>query len=54
MRTRETIKKIEFLTNQFKKKRLGNETYIKLMYEELFILSENKTKSEYLKNLDQN
>lgn len=50
----DSVKSIEFLTKQFRKKRLTTETYIKLVHEKLSNLTDEKNYLEYLKNLDQN
>lgn len=50
----ESIKLIELLTTQFKKKRLTTETYIKLVHENLSNLTTQRNYMEYLKNIGQN
>ena len=50
----ESIKLIELVTTQFKKKRLTTETYIKLVHENLSNLTTQRNYMEYLKNIGQN
>ena len=51
---RESIKAIEMLTSQYKKRRMNTENYIKLVHENLSNLTNQRNYKEYLKNIGQN
>lgn len=48
---KEATKSIEFLTNQYKKRRMSTENYIKLIHENLAQLTSQRNYQEYLKNI---
>ena len=50
----ESIKAIEFLTKQYKRKRMTTESYIKLIHENLSNLTNQRNYKEYLNNIGQN
>jgi hypothetical protein len=50
----EATKSIEFLTNQYKKRRVKTEDYIKLVHENLSNLTSHRNYLNYLKNIGQN
>ena len=50
----ESIKAIEFLTKQYKRKRMTTESYIKLIHENLSNLTTQRNYVEYLNNIGQN
>ena len=50
----ESISSIEFLTKQYKRKRMSTENYIKLVHENLSKLTTQRDYLEYLKNIGQN
>ncbi len=49
----ESIKTIEVLTSQYKKKRLSTDKYLSLMNESLSNLTSQRNYLEYLKNIGQ-
>lgn len=49
----DSIISIEFLTKQYKKKRLTTENYIKMIHQNLSKLTTQRNYSEYLKNIGQ-
>lgn len=49
----ESIKSIEYLTSQYKRKRLTTEQYIKNVHESLSNLTTQRNYSEYLKHIGQ-
>ena len=51
---KESIKTMEMLTSQYKKKRMSTENYIKLVHEKLASLTTQRNYTEYLKNIGQN
>jgi len=51
---KETIKSIEVLTSQYKKRRLNTENYIKLVHENLSNLTNQRNYREYLNKIGQN
>jgi len=54
VKIKESIKSIELLTSQYKKKRMSTENYIKLVHEKLANLTTQRNYVEYLKNIGQN
>jgi hypothetical protein len=50
----ESIKSIQFLTSQYKRKRIDTENYIKLIHENLSKLTTERNYLDYLKNIGQN
>ena len=50
----ESIKAIELLTTQYKRKRMTTESYIKLIHENLSNLTTQRNYVEYLNNIGQN
>lgn len=50
----ESIKSIEFLTKQYKRRRIDTEKYIKLVHERLSQLTTHRNYLDYLKNIGQN
>jgi hypothetical protein len=50
----ESIKSIQFLTSQYKRKRIDTENYIKLIHENLSQLTTERNYLDYLKNIGQN
>ena len=54
VKVKESITAIEFLTKQYKKKRMSTESYIKLVHENLSKLTTQRDYFEYLKNIGQN
>jgi hypothetical protein len=50
----ESIKSINYLTIQYKKKRISTERYIKEVHENLSKLTTQRDYLEYLKNIGQN
>ena len=50
----ESIKTIEILTSQYKKKRMTTESYIKLVHESLSNLTTERNYADYLKHIGQN
>jgi len=53
-KVQQSTKTIEFLTNQYKKRRISTENYIKLVHENLANLTSQRNYSEYLNNIGQN
>ena len=51
---KESVKSIEILTSQYKKRRLNTENYIKLVHENLANLTNQRNYTEYLNNIGQN
>lgn len=51
---RESIKTIELLTSQYKKRRMSTEDYIVLVHESLSNLTTQRNYLDYLKNIGQN
>ena len=51
---KESIKTIEMLTSQYKKRRMSTENYIKLVHENLSNLTSQRNYNEYLNNIGQN
>lgn len=51
---KESIKTIEMLTSQYKKRRMNTESYIKLVHENLASLTTQRNYLDYLKNIGQN
>jgi len=51
---KESVKSIEILTSQYKKRRLNTESYIKLVHENLANLTNQRNYTEYLNNIGQN
>jgi len=51
---KKTIKSIEVLTSQYKKRRLNTENYIKLVHENLSNLTNQRNYREYLNKIGQN
>ena len=51
---RESIKTIEILTSQYKKRRMNTEDYIKSVHESLSNLTTQRNYIDYLKNIGQN
>jgi len=51
---KESVKSIEILTSQYKKRRLNTENYIKLVHENLANLTNQRNYTEYLSNIGQN
>ena len=51
---RESVKTIELLTSQYKKRRMNTEDYIKLVHENLSNLTTQRNYTDYLKNIGQN
>lgn len=49
----ESVNSIEFLTKQYRSKRINTETYIKLIHENLSKLTTQRNYTEYLKNIGQ-
>lgn len=49
----ESIKTIEMLTSQYKKKRLSTDKYLSLMNESLSKLTSERNYAEYLKHIGQ-
>lgn len=49
----ESIKTIEMLTSQYKKRRLGTDKYLSLMNESLSKLTSERNYAEYLKHIGQ-
>jgi hypothetical protein len=47
----EATKSIEFLTNQYKKRRMNTEDYIKMIHENLAQLTSQRNYQEYLKHI---
>ena len=54
VKVKESITAIEFLTKQYKKKRMSTESYIKQVHENLANLTTQRDYLEYLKNIGQN
>ena len=54
LKIQESIKSIEFLTNQYKRRRLSTEKYIKLVHENLSHLTTQRNYKDYLNNIGQN
>lgn len=50
----ESIKSIQFLTSQYKRKRIDTENYIKLIHESLSKFTTERNYLDYLKNIGQN
>jgi hypothetical protein len=50
----EATKSIEFLTSQYKKRRMNTEDYIKSVHESLSNLTTQRNYIDYLKNIGQN
>jgi hypothetical protein len=50
----EATKSIEFLTNQYKKRRMSTEDYIKSVHENLGNLTTRRNYVEYLNHIGQN
>lgn len=50
---KESVDAIEFLTKQYKRKRMNTESYIKLVHENLSNLTTQRNYLEYLKNIGQ-
>lgn len=51
---KESVKAIEFLTKQYKRKRLSTEQYIKSVHENLSNLTTTRNYLDYLKNIGHN
>ena len=51
---KESVKSIEILTSQYKKRRLNTENYIKLVHENLSNLTNQRNYREYLNKIGQN
>ena len=51
---KESISSIEFITKQYKKKRLSTEDYIKTIHENLAKLTSERNYLDYLNNIGQN
>lgn len=49
----ESVKSIEYLTSQYKRKRITTEQYIKSVHESLSNLTTHRNYSEYLKHIGQ-
>lgn len=49
----ESLKAIEVLTSQYKRKRMSTENYIQMMHENLSKLTDERNYWEYLKNIGQ-
>lgn len=54
VKVKESISAIEFLTKQYKRKRMTTESYIKQVHENLSNLTTQRDYLEYLKNIGQN
>lgn len=54
MAINESIKTIEFLTSNYKKKRMSTENYIKQVHENLSKMTSQRNYLDYLKNIGQN
>jgi hypothetical protein len=54
VKVKEATSAIEFLTRQYKRKRISTESYIKLVHENLSQLTTQRNYLEYLKNIGQN
>lgn len=53
MNIQESIKSIEMLTKQYKRRRLSTENYIKMVHENLSKLTSQRNYIQYLKNIGQ-
>ncbi len=53
MNIQESIKSIEMLTKQYKRRRLSTEKYIKMVHENLSKLTSQRNYVQYLKNIGQ-
>ena len=51
---KESVNAIEFLTKQYKRKRMSTEQYIKSVHENLSHLTTQRNYLEYLNNIGQN
>lgn len=51
---KESVKTIELLTSQYKKRRMNTENYIKLVHENLANLTTQRNYTDYLNNIGQN
>ena len=51
---KESVNAIEFLTKQYKRKRMSTENYIKSVHENLSHLTSQRDYLEYLNNIGQN
>ena len=49
----ESVNSIEFLTNQYKRKRMSTQAYIQKMHENLSKLTTERNYWEYIKNIGQ-
>lgn len=49
----EAVKSIEFLTQQYKRKRMSTESYIQSVHENLLRLTSERNYWDYLKNIGQ-
>jgi hypothetical protein len=54
VKIKESVKAIEFLTKQYKRKRMSTEDYIKSIHENLSQLTTQRNYLEYLNNIGQN
>jgi hypothetical protein len=54
VKVKESISAIEFLTKQYKRKRMTTENYIKQIHQNLANLDTQRDYLEYLKNIGQN
>lgn len=54
VKVKESISAIEFLTKQYKRKRMTTESYIKQIHQNLANLDTQRDYLEYLKNIGQN